>query len=110
MLGDKSMFEHPSWPQPWPQMTVETRNSIAYRMALVAKGEFDACFAPSRKHDWDVAAADLICVEAGALVTDHKGRTFRYNRPVPRQPALVCAGPCLHPLLLERLAPIELPD
>ena len=110
MLGDKAMFAHPSWPTPWPEMTIETRNSIAYRMALVASGQFDACLAPSGKHDWDVAAADLICTEAGALVTDHKGRGFRYNRPVPKQPALVCAGPCLHPLLLERVAHIELPD
>ena len=63
---------------------------------------------PSGKHDWDVAAADLICAEAGAVVSDHKGRTFRYNREVPRQPALVCAGPLLHPLLVERVSHMEL--
>jgi myo-inositol-1(or 4)-monophosphatase len=110
ILGDKKMFADPRWPTPWPEMQIESRNSIAYRMALVAAGKFDACFAPSGKHDWDVAAADLICTEAGALVTDHKGRGFRYNHPVPRQPALVCAGPCLHPLLIERVAHIQLPE
>lgn len=110
MLGDHRMFGHPEWPQPWPDMRIESRNSIAYRMSLVAAGEFDACLAPSGKHDWDVAAADLICREAGALVTDHKGRGFRYNRPIPRQPALVCAGPALHPLLVERVSHMDLPE
>jgi myo-inositol-1(or 4)-monophosphatase len=108
MLGDKRMFAHPEWPRPWPEMQIESRNSIAYRMCLVASGAFDACLAPSGKHDWDVAAADLICAEAGAVVTDHKGRTFGYNRPVPRQPALVSAGPRLHPLLVERVSHMEL--
>jgi myo-inositol-1(or 4)-monophosphatase len=110
MLGDKKMFADPRWPVPWPEMNVGSRNSIAYRMCLVAAGKFDACLAPSRKHDWDVAAADLICTEAGAVVTDHKGRIFRYNHPVPRQPALVCAGPALHPLLIDRVAHIQLPE
>lgn len=110
MLGDAKMFAHPSWPTPWPDMRIETRNSLAYRMALVAAGTFDACLAPSGKHDWDVAAGDLICTEAGGRVTDHKGRGFVYNRPIPRQPALVCAGAALHPLLLERVGHIELPD
>jgi myo-inositol-1(or 4)-monophosphatase len=90
-------------------MQIESRNSIAYRMALVAAGQFDACLAPSGKHDWDVSAADLICAEAGAAATDHQGRAFRYNGPVPRQPSLVCAGPALHELLLARLSHIQLP-
>lgn len=107
MLADKALLARPEWPTPWPQMQVESRNSVAYRMVLVASGQFDACLAPSSKYEWDLAAADLICTEAGALVTDHLGRTFRYNQPVPRQPALVCAGPCLHPLIIERVHHIE---
>jgi len=109
MLGDKKMFGHPAWKTPWPPMRIESRNSIAYRMCLVAAGAFDACMALSSKHDWDVAAPDLICSEAGALVTDHKGQRFIYNRPDPKQPSLVCAGPALHPLLLARVSHIELP-
>lgn len=110
MLGDAGMLGHSAWTTPWPAMRIESRNSVALRMALVASGAFDACFAPSEKHEWDLAAADLICREAGALVTDHKGRTFTYNRPVPKQPALICAGPALHRLLLQRVADIELPN
>jgi myo-inositol-1(or 4)-monophosphatase len=110
MLGDAKMFAHPSWPRPWPFMHIESRNSVAYRMALVAAGTFDAVLAPSAKQEWDLAAADIIVGEAGGLCTDHKGRTFVYNRPNPRQPSLVCAGPALHALLLDRLAHIQTSD
>jgi myo-inositol-1(or 4)-monophosphatase len=110
MLGDGPMFRHPAWPTPWPEMRIETRNSIAYRMCLVADGRFDAALALTPKNEWDLAAADLICREAGAIVTDHKGRGFGYNRPVPREPSLVCAAPALHPLILERVRHIERPN
>jgi myo-inositol-1(or 4)-monophosphatase len=109
MLGDKALFAHPSWPTPWPAMRIESRNSIAYRLCLVASGAFDAAFAPSGKSDWDLAAADLIATEAGAVICDVKGRPFVYNRPVPKQAGLVCAGPALAPLILEHLAPIQWP-
>ncbi len=109
MLGDAKMFLDPRWPTPWPAMRVETRNSIAYRMCLVASGAFDAAVALSAKNEWDLAAADLICSEAGALTTDHRGRSFTYNRPDPRAPSLVCAAPALHPLILGRVGHIELP-
>lgn len=108
MLGDAKMFGHPAWPRPWPDMRIETRNSIAYRLCLVADGRFDAALALSAKNEWDVAAADLICAEAGASLTDHKGRLFAYNKPVPSMPSVVCAAPGLHPLILDRVRHIDL--
>ena len=107
MLGDEPMFLHPAWPTPWPKMRIETRNSIAYRLCLVASGAFDAAVAPSGKSDWDLGAADLICREAGAVCCDSKGRAFVYNRPIPQQTGLMAAAPALAPLILERLRPIE---
>jgi myo-inositol-1(or 4)-monophosphatase len=109
MLGDARMFAHPAWPQPWPAMRVEARNSIAYRICLVAAGAFDAAIALTPKSEWDLAAADLICGEAGALLTDHLGRKFAYNRPNPTVPSLVCANRALHPLILSRVGHIDLP-
>jgi myo-inositol-1(or 4)-monophosphatase len=109
MLGDAKMFAHPAWREPWPQMRIESRNSIAYRMCLVAAGTFDAAVALSPKSEWDLAAADLICRRAGAAVSDHKGRDFAYNRPVPLVPSLVCANMALTPLILSRVGHIELP-
>jgi myo-inositol-1(or 4)-monophosphatase len=113
MLGDKPMFDHPGWSvapnTPWPPMHIETRNSIAYRMALVADGRFDAALALSAKCDWDLAAADLIVHEAGGLVTDHRGNTLHYNGAVPLQRTMLAAAPGLHPRLVEKLQNLRLP-
>ncbi len=103
MAGDPAIFRHPAWPRPWPAMRVEPRNSTAYRMCLVAAGEFDAAVAPVRKSDWDVAAGDLIAREAGCFVGDHNGEAFRYNRVRPSQASLICATPALAPLILARV-------
>jgi myo-inositol-1(or 4)-monophosphatase len=108
MLGDAKMFAHPAWPTPWPAMRIEARNSIAYRLCLVADGRFDAALALSAKSEWDLAAADLIRAEAGAKLTDHLGRSFAYNKPVPVMPSLICAAPALYPLILDRVSHIQL--
>jgi len=113
MLGDKPMFAHPGWSvapnTPWPPMQIETRSSIAYRMALVASGQFDAALALSAKCDWDLAAADLIVHEAGGRVSDYHGAVLRYNGATPIQRTMVCAGPALHKALLDKLAHVRLP-
>ena len=112
MLADKPMLAHPAWSVapnvPWPPMEIETRNSIAYRMALVAAGRFDAMLALSAKHDWDLAAAEIIVSEAGGVVTTHSGAKLRYNRPQTLQPSVVAAGPTLHGQLLARVSHLNL--
>lgn len=108
MVGDPRMFGHPSWPSPWPAMRVEQRNSTAYRMCLVASGDFDAALALVAKADWDLAAADLIAREAGAVVGDHQGHGFVYNREKPAQKSLLCANSGLAPLILERVRHIAI--
>ena len=104
MAGDPVVFAHWSWPRPWPAMRVEQRSSTAYRMCLVAAGEFDAAVAPVRKSDWDVAAGDLIARESGCFVGDHHGRAFRFTRARQSQASLICATPALAPLILERVS------
>lgn len=110
MLADAALLERPIWEEPWPTMRLERRNSIAYRMALVGAGGFDAAIALGAKWDWDVAAGALIATEGGARVSDHGGRPFRFNQPVPQQASLVCAAPGLHPLIIQRCRPIALTD
>lgn len=113
MLAARATFDHPAWSappnSPWPQMVIETRSSIAYRMALVAGGAFDAMLALSAKHDWDLAAGDIIVREAGGRVTNHRGERLRYNGATPIQPSVVAAGPALHRQLMARLEHLELP-
>jgi myo-inositol-1(or 4)-monophosphatase len=110
ILADAAMLNRPIWTEPWPTMRLESRNSIAYRMALVAAGAFDAALNLSPKWDWDVCAGALIATEAGAKVSDHRGRPYAFNKPMPQQPSLVCAAPALHPLILRQCASISAPD
>lgn len=114
MLADKAMFSHPAWNTPpnipWPPMDIETRNSIAYRMVLVANGAFDAMLALSAKRDWDLAAADIVLTEAGGIVTAHDGMALRYNRPEAVQISVVGAGPALHAKLMARISHLKLPQ
>ncbi len=108
VLADARLMEGPQWDEPWPQMRFEKRNAIAYRMALVAAGAFDAAIALTPKWDWDVCAGALIAAEAGAKVSDHHGREWRFNQPDPRQNSLICSAPRLHPLIVRRTGPIPL--
>lgn len=110
MLGDAALFARRGWAPPWPEMRVSSRNAIAYRMALVAAGTYDAAVALGSKADWDLCAGTLICREAGAPATDHHGGELVFNTPHARNPSLVCAAPGVHPLILERTAPIDLLD
>jgi myo-inositol-1(or 4)-monophosphatase len=112
MLADKQMLAHKAWEtppnRPWPAMEIETRSSIAYRLALVADASFDAMLALSAKRDWDLAAAEIIVSEAGGIVTAHDGSSFVYNRPAALQGSVIAAGPDLYTKLLERVSHIDL--
>ena len=92
MLGDRNQFLQ----APWPPMHVQNRNSVAYRLVLVADGSADASVSLTAKRDWDLAAADIILHEAGGCLTDAGGAALIYNRPVTRQSSLVAANPALH--------------
>ncbi|CAN7207617.1 3'(2'),5'-bisphosphate nucleotidase CysQ [Phenylobacterium sp. LjRoot219] len=108
MIAHPAMFAHEAWRERWPDMRIARRNSTAYRLCLVAAGAADATVTFASKHDWDLAAADLIASEAGCFVGDHTGRPFAYNRSKPIQSSLVCAAPSLAPLILERVRHIAL--
>ena len=109
LLAEKAVVDPARWTTPWPQSVhAETRASAAYRMALVAAGEFDATVSLTAKSDWDVAAGDLILHEAGGLATTREGDTLVYNRENTRHKSIVCAGLLLHSRLIERMREIRL--
>lgn len=68
-------------------------HALANRFARVAAGRLDAAVARNDAYDWDIAAAHLLIVEAGGVLTDVHGRPPVYNRPVPRHGALLASGP-----------------
>jgi myo-inositol-1(or 4)-monophosphatase len=80
----------------FPKATVSTIGSLAYKMALVASGRFDAYFSWRSSHDWDIAAALLILEEAGGRATDRSGGALALNRSELRHRGLIAASPGLH--------------
>jgi myo-inositol-1(or 4)-monophosphatase len=57
--------------------------SLALRLARVADGTLDIAFAAGHAHDWDLAAADLLLHEAGAVLAGLDGRRPAYNQRRP---------------------------
>ncbi|MEE2694968.1 MAG: 3'(2'),5'-bisphosphate nucleotidase CysQ [Pseudomonadota bacterium] len=53
--------------------------SIAYKIALVAKGKIDVAISFTKKNDWDLAASDLILKEAGGKINKISGEDIIYN-------------------------------
>ena len=80
-------------------------NSIALRMAMVAADEADLVATVRWGNEWDVAAAALICAEAGAVVTDALGDPMRFNSPDPTAFGLLCSAPGIHAAAVDRLRP-----
>lgn len=107
MVSEAALFSHAVWTDPWPAMRYQNRNSLAYRICLVACGAADAAVSWGGKSDWDLGAADLIAREAGAVICDWRGQQFVYNRPDPTQLGLVAAAPGVAPLILDRTRLIE---
>lgn len=53
--------------------------SLAYRIALVAKGDIDLVLVRANCHDWDIAAADIILAQSGGVLSDKEGQDVRYG-------------------------------
>ena len=105
VLAAKPALRAAHWPGGAPDVARTFRSSLAYRMALVAEGRFDAMLTLRPCWEWDIAAGALICAEAGAAVTDRRGRPLRFNGAVPQVDGVVAAGPALHGALMARLDP-----
>lgn len=86
-----------------PRARFDFVNSIAYRMALVARDRFDATISLTRKSDWDIAAAELIVAESGGRTTAPDGSPFRYNGESTEHAGVIAAGPRLLEEILGRL-------
>jgi myo-inositol-1(or 4)-monophosphatase len=85
---------------------VEHVPSLAYRLALVADGRIDATLVKKSSHDWDLAAADLILMQAGGALTDLDGAALVYNRQEVTHPVLCAASSELLAGLLKNISRI----
>lgn len=104
-LAGKVVLAPINWKdQVLPPMIRSFRSSIAWRLALVAEGRFNAMMALRPSWEWDLAAGSLIAERAGARVTDRRGHPLTFNQPTARLDGIVAAGPGLSAEILARLA------
>ena len=87
-----------------PKIERVYRPSLAYRLALVAQGRFDAMITLRDSWEWDIAAGALLLEEAGARVSDRHGQGLLFNNPRPMLPGVVAAGTGVHGALQGALA------
>ena len=106
VLGAKPNFEARFWKDgDVPAVERAFRSSLAYRLCLVAQGQFDGMITLRPSWEWDIAAGALIISEAGGVVSDQHAAPLRFNNPHPQVPGVLAAGAQLHAALAARLEP-----
>jgi myo-inositol-1(or 4)-monophosphatase len=93
----------PSPKLPAELVMVAKPNSIALRIAMIAADEADLVATLRWGHEWDIAAAILIAVEAGAKVSDAHGNPLAFNSTKAEAFGVLVASPAIHPVAVERL-------
>lgn len=76
---------------------------LQLRLAAVASGLIDGAVSAGKRNDWDLAAGELLVIEAGGAVSGTSGEGYIYNRPEPWQQGLVAAGAKRHAALINAL-------
>ncbi|WP_298677458.1 3'(2'),5'-bisphosphate nucleotidase CysQ [uncultured Lentibacter sp.] len=104
VLATKPVFDAKHWKAGTPNLKRAHRPSLAYRLALVAEGRFDAMITLRRSWEWDIAAGALLLSEAGARVTDRLGVPLTFNKADPASQGVLAASPAMHARLLSALA------
>lgn len=102
VLSAKPNMDQKYWAADVPQFKRTFRSSLAYRLALVSEGRFDAMLTLRPTWEWDVAAGALIVTEAGGQATDQTGQTPKFNNPHPQINGMVAAGG-IHQSLIDAL-------
>lgn len=105
LLSAKASDDPAHWRAAPPAYKRAFRPSLAWRLCLVAEGDFDATLSLRPVWEWDIAAASLIAERAGSLATDQRGAALRFNTPTAQTRGLVVAPPALHAQYLEQLRP-----
>lgn len=91
------------WPGGVPPIDRHFRPSLAYRLCLTAQGRFDGMLTLRDAWEWDIAAGELICREAGAIITDRAGGALQFNNPTPLHPGVLAGSPMVHAGFLRHL-------
>lgn len=109
VISGTRMFTRAGWDGPPSGAEFFSMNSIAYRMALVAAGRYDACISLGSKSEWDIAGATVIVDEAGGRASTARGGEFGFNLAHPVVDSVIVAGPAMHDMVCAFLDTIERP-
>lgn len=101
ILSSSAALRDERWARPLPKVERIALPSLALRLAQVARGEADAALALVHKHDWDLAAGDIIVREAGGFMTDLAGQRLDFSGS-SRHRGFLAANPRLHAAILQR--------
>ncbi|WP_375688850.1 3'(2'),5'-bisphosphate nucleotidase CysQ [Pseudooceanicola sp. LIPI14-2-Ac024] len=104
MLAAKPTYDARHWPGGVPPVTRVYRPSLAYRLALVAEGRFDAMLTLRDSWEWDIAAGALLLAESGAEVSDRTGRPLLFNNAHPQVKGVLAGGAAVYRQLLAGLS------
>ena len=83
---------------------VHQPNSIALRMAMVANDDADLVATLRWGFEWDIAAAALIAMEAGAAVTDAFGAPLAFNTVRAQAFGVIASTRGIHGAVVDRLS------
>lgn len=103
ILASRSEHREAGWPERFGSGNVHAISSIAYKLALVADGRFDAAASAWPKADWDICAGCLLVAEAGGAITSISGRKLRFNKERPKHPTCLASNGHLHDALRREL-------
>ena len=104
LLANKWNMNAEYWRGDVPPVERHFRSSIAYRMALIAEGKFDAMLTLRDSWEWDIAAGDLLIREAMGRVTDRHSAPLLFNNRHPQTKGVLAAGAQLLTALADSLA------
>jgi myo-inositol-1(or 4)-monophosphatase len=102
LIANASALQPQQWQEPLPAVARIKVPSLALRLADVAEGSSDGALALSYKHDWDLAAGDVIVREAGGAVSDLDGAALRYSPRHPLRQGFIAATPGVHAAILAK--------
>ena len=104
ILASRSEHREAGWPERFEADNVHAMSSIAYKLALVAAGRFDAAASAWPKADWDICAGCLLVAEAGGTITSIAGKPFTFNLERPMHPTCLASNGHLHQALMDELS------
>lgn len=102
LIVNASALKPQRWQKPLPAIERLNVPSLALRLAHVAEGSCEGALALSYKHDWDLAAGDVIVREAKGMMSDLDGAELRYSEHHPPRRGFIAAAPGIHAALMAR--------